>query len=128
MGKNTPGTQAAEKMNGHCYVLLSLYNFFSPWWKYDRPMIQTVHTVTSIWCISMEFFLSICCFYAHLKFVSLKEIPTVCVCVYTILAALDMSHIKWLYFRLVLQTHTHSQTHTYLSHIALENLLEFICR
>lgn len=30
-GKNTPGTQAAEKMNGNCYVLLSLYNIFSPW-------------------------------------------------------------------------------------------------
>lgn len=55
-----------------------------------------------------------------------------------VLTALDMSHIKWLSSSLFASfkhsppfhsyKHTHSQTRTYLSHIALENLLEFICR
>lgn len=110
-------------MNGHCYVLLSLYNIFSPWWKYDRLMIQTVHTVTGIWCMSMELFLFMCCFLRSSKICFFQRNPLgVC----TILAALDMSHIKWLYFSLFVSLslalslhfykHTLTNPHIFVAH------------
>lgn len=123
-GKNTLGWR---KKNGHCYVLLSLYNTFSTsmvkiWWTDDSncAYIPSIHL---LFLCSPQI-----CFF---------DWNPLIVCVLT---ALDMSHIKWLSSRLFVSfkhslsfslhscKHTHSQTRTYLSHIALENLLEFICR